>query len=275
VHRIVDCDRACGCASTQLNYNTVDIAGNVESIYVRQALANLSRTIDDPTAVPSQIDIAAGTAQTSNSLTPGFTSPITPALTRSGAGVTTSTAIAGAGFTFSGNDAWQQSWTISPVTDGNNLRNLRALYRYVVIPTADLRREYHPSVILQKGRYILDPYALRKPHCVLCTPALIPNEHLQRGWLFWSSDDPEIPERLPPQAFRTVYLGHWGRHNLYMTAFDYERGYLNDFVLFIMGTGPGPGDQSAGGKGGGGGGGGAASKRFELIIPQQIQPQQQ
>jgi hypothetical protein len=260
-----------GCASTQLNYNTLDIAENVESVYVRQALINLSRTIDDQTTVPSQIEIAAGTAQTSNSVTPSLTAPFSHAVTRAASGAVTSTALAGGGLSLGASDAWQQSWTISPVTDGDNLRNLRALYRYVVVEGADLRREYQPALALTGGKYVIDPYALLKPHCVLCTTSLIPNQRLHKGWLFWSSDDPEIPARMPAAGVQTVDLGHWGRHELYMSAEDFRRGYLNDFVLFTMGTGPGPSAPSAKGSAGPG----AAGKRFELIIPQQIQPQQQ
>jgi hypothetical protein len=57
-----------GCASTQLNYNTLDVARSVESIYTRQALANLSKYIDEPNAIPSQLDLLQGTVQTSNSI---------------------------------------------------------------------------------------------------------------------------------------------------------------------------------------------------------------
>lgn len=254
-------------STAKVNFNTVDIADNVESIYIKQALLNLSRTIDDPTSIPSQIDIAAGTAQTSNSVTPTATAPFSSSIARAPTGVTNT--LAGSGLSIGLSDAWQQSWTISPITDGDNLRNLRALYRYVVVENANLRTEYQPALINSGGKFALDPYALREPHCVLCTNRLVPNPHLHKGWLYWSSDDPAVRPRLPPPGIGTVDLGRWGRHELYMAATDFDRGYLNDFVLFTMGSGAGPSAATTKQ-----GTGGAASKRFELIIPQQIQPQQ-
>jgi hypothetical protein len=261
-----------GCASTQLNYNTLDIAKSVESLYLSQALENLSKTIDNPTLIPSQVDIAAGTVQTSNLISPSLNFPLSKSITRSGADVVTSTVLAGSTATAAANDGWVQTWTISPITDGNNLRNLRALYRYVVVADADLRREYRPPLALENGQFVPDKYSLQKPHCVLCTRRLIPNETLHKGWLYWTSDlGSYVPPRLPPPGVAVIDLGHWGRHELFISAEDYQNGYLDNFVLFIMGAGPGPSAPSAKG----GAGGGAAGKRFELIIPQQVQPPQQ
>jgi hypothetical protein len=253
-----------GCASAQLNYNTLDIAARVDDLYVNQALANLSKTIDNHYAIPSQIDVAAGTVQTSASVTPSISYPLSKTVLTSGTGTITSESLAGSGLTVGASDAWQQSWTISPITDGDNLRNLRALYRYVVVEDAKLEIEYTPA----------DKKAsLQQPHCVLCTPKYAINRRLHpeaRGWLYWSSDiGSGVPQRLPPEGLQTVHLGHWGNHELFIAADAYYRGYLHDFVLFVMGTtlpssGPTPAK---------GGGAGASSKRFELIIPQSIQPQ--
>ena len=40
-----------GCASTQLNFNTLDIAEGIEPVYTRQVLANFSKIIDAPLAI--------------------------------------------------------------------------------------------------------------------------------------------------------------------------------------------------------------------------------
>ena len=53
-----------GRASTQLNFNTLEIAESIAPVYTRQALANLSKIIDEPMAIPSQLDIPNGTIQT-------------------------------------------------------------------------------------------------------------------------------------------------------------------------------------------------------------------
>ena len=139
----------------------------------------------------------------------------------------------------------------------------------MVVANADLRSEYRPAAILKNGKFIPDPYALREPHCVLCGPRLIPNRKLQPGWLYWTSDGSNAPDRMPPPGIATVSLGHYGGHELLMTQADFRAGYLQDFILFVMGTEGGPSDS---GGGGGGGKAGGSGKHFELIIPQQINP---
>src|ERR1700753_3163634 len=70
-----------GCASTQLNHNTLDLASTVDSLVTKQVLDNLSKIIDNPLAVPAQVDLAAGSATTSNSITPSISDPYTKAVT--------------------------------------------------------------------------------------------------------------------------------------------------------------------------------------------------
>jgi hypothetical protein len=146
------------------------------------------------------------------------------------------------------------------------------LYRYAVFEEADLRREYRPPLVQKKGKYSLDPYALLEPQCVLCTAKLVPNRNLHKAWIYWSSNNPNAPGRMPAPGIEVVSLGLWGNHELYVSQDAYRSGYLDDFVLFIMGAGAGPSDASAA-SGGKGGGGGSVNKRFDLIVPQQINPQ--
>jgi hypothetical protein len=193
--------------------------------------------------------------------------PFSKQISQSGVGVTTGTVLAGTGLALGGNDTFQQAYTVSPITDGNNLRNLRALYRYALFPEANIRKEYHPALVQSKGKYRIDPYALLEPQCVLCTPSLIPNRKLHRAWIYWS------PGHMADPGVQTVSLGLWGNHELFISLDDYQHGYLDDFVLFIMGSGAGPSDASA--SNGKGGGGGSTNKRFDLIIPQQINPERQ
>jgi len=132
-----------GCASKQLNYNTLDLASTVDSLETKQVLDNLSKIIDNPLAIPAQVDLAAGSATTSNSITPNISDPYTKAVT------TTSTLASAAAATVTNtttntttkasspqsiglnvSDTWQQNWTIAPITGSDDLRRLRALYRY-------------------------------------------------------------------------------------------------------------------------------------------------
>jgi hypothetical protein len=244
------------CASSQLNYNTLDIANSVEGLYTRQALDNLSRYIDEPDAIPSQIDILQGTVQTTASLTPSVNFPLTQSITKTGmrAAATLTTThtdlLAGAAGSLGASDTWQQNWNVVPLSDANTLRNLRALYRYVVYPNVPLlQAEYTVARIAKGGKFVDDPYAISEPQCVLCTPSHTPNQRLQAGWLYWTPGHP------PPPDTPIVDLGIHGRHQLFMTAHDYINGYLSDFVLFLMpvapltaGSPPKPGTVTPGGR---------------------------
>ena len=145
-----------GCASTQLNYNTLDLASTVDSLVTRQVLDNLSKIIDNPLAIPAQVDLAAGSATTSNTITPSITDPYTKAVTATNTltsavaatvtNTTTNTTTRASSPQSTGlnvSDTWLQNWTIAPVTGSDDLRRLRALYRYQF--SADeriLKREY-------------------------------------------------------------------------------------------------------------------------------------
>ena len=71
-----------GCASTQLNYNTVEVSSTIDNIYVRETLNNLSKFIDDPNAIPSQVMMVGVTIQTVNTINPSITFPITAQLAK-------------------------------------------------------------------------------------------------------------------------------------------------------------------------------------------------
>lgn len=247
-----------GCASTQLNFNTLDVASTVQDVYYQQTLLNLSRTIDDPMAIPSQVDLAAGTIQTTGSVTPGATAPLSRTVTRGPTNAITGFTTAGAGASLSASDSWTQNWNISPITDADTLRNLRALYRYAVL-ASDIRAEYHPS---HTAKGTLDPYMILKPHCVLCGTGLTPNGKLHGGgWLYWTND-PGFDSLVHPPPPGSVDLGHYGHHELYMLRNQYEDGYLSDFILFLM-----PVIEPSGGTTSGGG---TARKPNVNLIPQAI-----
>ena len=76
------CLLSSACASTQLNYNTADLASSLNSLTKRQIFFNLSQAIDDPEFVPSQVTISIGVAQTANSVSPSISVPLGPSLYR-------------------------------------------------------------------------------------------------------------------------------------------------------------------------------------------------
>ena len=130
---------AAGCASTQLNYNTADLASSLASLAKKQIFYNLAEALNDPDFVPSQVTLSIGTAQTTNAVNPTVTVPLGPTFTttnRVGSGgrdgsqfttqVATATPVLGVGLV----DSWNQSWTMVPANTSNQLRRLRALYQY-------------------------------------------------------------------------------------------------------------------------------------------------
>jgi hypothetical protein len=132
-----------GCASTQLNYNALDLASTVDSLVTNQVLSNLGKFLESPYAIPSQVAITSGTASTNNTVTPGFTSPLNLAATTTNTAATTfaaatSTTITNTktgnspnlGATLTASDQWTQTWALAPLTDTDQLRRLRVLYQF-------------------------------------------------------------------------------------------------------------------------------------------------
>ncbi len=142
-----------GCASAQLNYNAMDLATSSSDLISTQILSNLAKFRRFPFAIPSQVSIPSGSVTTTNSVTPTFGSPLGLQATTSVAntvaatlsGTTTHTALSPNGtFTLGASDQWSQNWSISPLQDPDQLRRLRAIYRFGagLIDRAELACEY-------------------------------------------------------------------------------------------------------------------------------------
>ena len=130
-----------GCASGQLNFNTLDLASSSDDLMTSQVLSNLSKFRSSPYTIPSQVSITAGSATTTNAITPTATAPLgaagTTTLLNSLAApllnVTTHSHVTGAGsIGVSVADQYSQNWSLSPLEDPDQLRRLRALYRFGV-----------------------------------------------------------------------------------------------------------------------------------------------
>lgn len=135
----VVCLLVSGCSSTQLNYNTADLASSLFSLMKSQIFYNLAQALNDPDFVPSQATISIGTAQTLNAVNPTLTLPLGPTFTTTNrfiqqnnpsAQFTGSTAIASPGLGIQFVDSWNQSWTMVPANSPGQLRRLRTLYQY-------------------------------------------------------------------------------------------------------------------------------------------------
>ncbi len=152
-----------GCASDQLNYNTLDLASTTDKLLTQQVLYNVEKFIDSDAAVPAQITITSGTASTTNSVSPSFSSPLghvfaatTGALGAVTSKVTTSNPVSAS---VNASDTWAQNWGFSPITDVYQMRRLRALYRYSVDGDADAFVRSYP--LLYKSVSVTRPECLR------------------------------------------------------------------------------------------------------------------
>src|ERR1700677_3976714 len=65
-----------GCASLQLNHNTIELGTSVNDLQKQQILYNLSLFADDPAALPTHLDLTGGTAQTQNTVQPTVGFPL-------------------------------------------------------------------------------------------------------------------------------------------------------------------------------------------------------
>jgi hypothetical protein len=153
---LVVCLLLVGCASTQLNYNALDLAGSIDDLLTSQVTYNLMRFLDNPAGSPAQVSIGTGSVTTTNQASLSLSSPLTTAVT------TTSTAATAAGavlpaltrttsgvanaftLTPSATNQATQNWSLTTATDSDEERRLRALYRYAIraIGYAELCNEY-------------------------------------------------------------------------------------------------------------------------------------
>jgi hypothetical protein len=276
---------AAGCASTQLNYNTLDLASTVDRLVRDQILTNLSNFLDSPAAIPSQVVIQSGTTATTNSVSPSFTDPLTSAVqatstlaqTVSSSVSTTTTRSeqstrSGKSATISGTNSGTQTWSIDPVTEDGSMRRLRALYMFAVgdLKKNELLTAYplqYKSIAEKPDKVILDRQLLKKPACVLCedresakaannflkveSTVLTVNEKLEAGWLRWvnvqgNSSRPDNPPRGPG----AISLGRYGNYELFVDRKDADK--FSEFVMFVMTatghTGGGSDGSSRGGR---------------------------
>src|SRR5215813_4187192 len=174
------------CASTQLNHNTLDLGSTVEQLLTAQVVYNLAKFIETPLAVPSQLVINGGSAQTANTLNAQSFNPLMKAVTvaATATSATTTKVDAAKTLSLSGTNVATQNWSFDPVNDADQLRRLYALYRFVIAGNDDpdsqkqLVKDYPIHYLAGNSDGGMsttpprrDPEALFGPNCVLCLPA--------------------------------------------------------------------------------------------------------
>jgi hypothetical protein len=99
------------------NSNALDLAASLDGLNTNQVVYNLVKTFADPYAVPSQVGIAAGTAQTTNTINPSLNVPlnagsmVTNTIATAAAQTVTNSKVTShpnAGLTVGFTDSWRQ-----------------------------------------------------------------------------------------------------------------------------------------------------------------------
>jgi hypothetical protein len=129
------------CASTQINYNALDIASTYDDLMDKQVTFNIQKTYLDPDGLPAFTKITAQSAQTQNSITPTLGLPLSSQISTVAQITQAPTAItnqssttaqrAGESLSIAAADEWNQTYSLTPVTDSDQLRRLRVLFQYV------------------------------------------------------------------------------------------------------------------------------------------------
>jgi hypothetical protein len=148
-----------GCASAELNSNTLDLASTTNDLMMHQVFYNLSNFIDSDLAYPAQAVISGGTASTTDSLAANVSTPLSTAITTTNAFASTAAAaittsatgtaqnvLGAATFGASGTGLRSQNWAYAPITDAFRARRLMALYRYAVTGDDDTLLHDYPKI---------------------------------------------------------------------------------------------------------------------------------
>jgi hypothetical protein len=200
---------AAGCASGQLNYNTLDLAGKTDDLLSSQVLENLASFIDSDGAIPGQVNITSGTATTANQIAPTFTDPYTNSVNVARTVVTGAMGVLMSKtrnrsstsqpqtVTVGLQNSASQNWAYTTISDPDQLTRLYELYRFAVIGNDNPRSQkmlacgyplaytaVPPQLTPPPGQppppqtqstppkqSTFDELSLKGPNCVLCRVA--------------------------------------------------------------------------------------------------------
>jgi hypothetical protein len=138
-----------GCSTPLLNINTLDLAGTLSDVSIRQIVYNLARTAQNMWFVPSQVQLNNGIIAARTNIAPSYSTPFnsavfnTTAIARAATTTSTSTFETMASpptGTLSATAEDTSTWNVSPIQDPEQLKRLQLLYQYGVgkIDASDL-----------------------------------------------------------------------------------------------------------------------------------------
>jgi hypothetical protein len=191
-----------GCASTQLNYNTLDLASSTDNLVTQQVLYNFANFLDNPAAIPAQVTVSSGSATTSASITPSLTSPLSTGVTAanviaSAKSTTITDAVASKTFSLNAADTWNQSWSYAPVTDPERMKRLQALYRYAV-DWSDWPGSRGNFEFVKNFPPIQRTVSISQPQCLVSNKGEVPTEVAAPP--YYSKPD-HVPDKPAPPIY--------------------------------------------------------------------------
>ena len=131
-----------GCATNKvLQTDTVRTTNTLTDLQYRQVLDNLARFIDNPDTIPSFAVASSGTVSVLDTAGAGISPTYSPTLSfiQQGGGALPILSLL---FPLSASRATTENWSLTPITDADNLRRLRCAYRLLVLGEATPNHEY-------------------------------------------------------------------------------------------------------------------------------------
>ena len=124
-----------------LRDNTVRTTNTLTDLHFQQVLDNVARFHDNPGTVPSFAVATAGTVSVLDTTDVGVSPTYSPTLSPSqqGGGALPILSLL---FPFSASRAVTENWSLTPITDADNLRRLRCAYRLLVMGEAAPNYEF-------------------------------------------------------------------------------------------------------------------------------------
>jgi hypothetical protein len=195
-----------GCTHHALQKQTVRTSGTLADLQYQQVLDNLARFHANPDAMPSAAILSSGTVSLNDQASAGFSPTYAPTLTfaQQGGGPVILQMLV----PFSGQRSLTENWSLTPVTDADNLRRLRCAYRLLVLgdetPNAEFCRKEIKEFFAGESAALVDYYP-------------------PRGWYFAG-----CKKDVPKDA---LYVGSHGDVYVWVMA-----NGMNGLSLFTMGA---------------------------------------
>jgi hypothetical protein len=196
-----------GCTHIPLRNNTARTTSTLADLHFQQVLDNLARFHDNADTIPSFAVATAGTVSVSDEVGAGISATYSPTLSsaQQGGGALPILSLL---FPFNGQRSLAENWSLTPITDADNLRRLRCAYRLLVLGKAATNYEFCQNQMKE----------------------------------FFAGEEATLAENFPPRGWYSVgarhavpknacYFGH--HNNTYVWVMPEG---MNALAVFAMGT---------------------------------------